>query len=165
MVAICGWLRYRSGEPFTYQTFNALSSVLMYRATLNLSVYNIMWQSQYLESVKLQSHINTNKEITTDCNMLRQRNKTWYMSKHVAAIGFVTIKAVCLQPYYCVFCSTMGMSNIKGQFTHSMPWPCHARATPMPFVNSHMPCRTAAVLWQCRVVCESLHGSQKYPNC
>jgi hypothetical protein len=40
-----------------------------------------------------------------------------------------------------------------------------AHAVPMPFVNSHMPCRAPALLRQCRVLRESSHGSQKYPNC
>ena len=38
----------------------------------------------------------------------------------------------------------------KGVFTHSMPRPCRSlirtcHAAPMPFVNSHMPCRSHAV--------------------
>jgi hypothetical protein len=53
--------------------------------------------------------------------------------------------------------------NVKGQFTHSMPRPCRSHA--MPFVNSHIPCRAPAMLRQCRVLRESLHGSRKYPNC
>jgi len=51
----------------------------------------------------------------------------------------------------------------KGRFTHSMSCPC--RSPPMPFVNSHIPCRAPALLRQCRFLRESLHGSRKYPNC
>jgi hypothetical protein len=42
---------------------------------------------------------------------------------------------------------------------------CRTHAVPMPFVNSHMPCRAPVLLRQCRVLCESPHGSRKYPNC
>jgi hypothetical protein len=38
-----------------------------------------------------------------------------------------------------------------------MPFPCR--------VNSHMPCRTPAILRQCRVLRESPRGRRKYPNC
>jgi hypothetical protein len=31
--------------------------------------------------------------------------------------------------------------------------------------NSHMSCHTPAILSQCRGLCESPRGSQKYPNC
>jgi hypothetical protein len=38
--------------------------------------------------------------------------------------------------------------------------------TPKPLkVNSHVPCRTPAILQQCHGLCESPCGSQKYPNC
>jgi hypothetical protein len=44
--------------------------------------------------------------------------------------------------------------------------PIHTyHAVPMPFVNSHMPCRAPALLQQCRVLRESPHSSRKYPNC
>jgi hypothetical protein len=44
---------------------------------------------------------------------------------------------------------------------------CRAHAVPLPYraVNSDMPCRAPALLWQCRVLCESLRGSRKYRNC
>ena len=45
--------------------------------------------------------------------------------------------------------------------THSMPRPCHFLCHA---VNSHMPCHTPALLRQCRVLCESPCGSQKYLN-
>jgi hypothetical protein len=38
-----------------------------------------------------------------------------------------------------------------------MPLPCR--------VNSHMPCRAPAILWQCCVLRESPRGRLKYPNC
>ena len=43
---------------------------------------------------------------------------------------------------------------------------CHAHAVPLlcRAVNSHMPCRTPAMLRQCRVLRESPRGSRKYPN-
>ena len=46
----------------------------------------------------------------------------------------------------------------EGRLTRSTPCPRRA-------INSHMPCRTPAMLRQCQVLCESLRGSQKYPNC
>jgi len=79
---MCGWVMYWSGEPFTYHMFNTPSSVLVYQATLNLSVYNTMWHSQYMEKVELWSHKHTDKEFTMDCNMVRECNKTQYVSKH-----------------------------------------------------------------------------------
>jgi len=39
-----------------------------------------------------------------------------------------------------------------------MQHPCRA-------VNSHMPCHAPALLRQCCVLRESLHGSRKHPNC
>jgi len=54
-----------------------------------------------------------------------------------------------------------GRTDIYGGFTHSVPCPC----CPMPCVNSHMPCRSPALLRQCRVLRESPRGSRKYPNC
>ena len=51
----------------------------------------------------------------------------------------------------------------KGRYTLSVPCPCRSPA--MPFVNSHMPCRTPAMLQQCRVLRESPRCSRKYPNC
>jgi hypothetical protein len=45
-----------------------------------------------------------------------------------------------------------------------MPLACRFPAMQCHF-NSHMPCRAPAILRQCRVLHESPHGSQKYPNC
>jgi len=54
-------------------------------------------------------------------------------------------------------------THSKGGFTHSMPCPCCSPA--MPCVNSHMPCRSPALLRQYGVLRESPRGSRKYPNC
>jgi hypothetical protein len=45
-----------------------------------------------------------------------------------------------------------------------MPFPCRSPAIPCR-VNFHLPCRTAAILRQCRVFRESPRDSRKYPNC
>jgi hypothetical protein len=45
-----------------------------------------------------------------------------------------------------------------------MPFPCLSPAMPCR-VNSHMSCRSPAILRQCRVLRESPRGSRKYPNC
>jgi hypothetical protein len=41
------------------------------------------------------------------------------------------------------------LEHTKAGFTHTMPFPCH----------------DPAILQQCHVLCESVHGRQKYPNC
>jgi len=48
---------------------------------------------------------------------------------------------------------------------HAAPmlFPSHSPA--MPCVNSHMPCRSPALLRECRVLRESPRGSRKYPKC
>ena len=43
--------------------------------------------------------------------------------------------------------------------------PCPCRSPAMPYVNSHMPCRSPALLQQCHVVRVSPGGSRKYSNC
>jgi hypothetical protein len=44
--------------------------------------------------------------------------------------------------------------------------PMSANAMPMPCrANSHTPCRSPAILRQCRVLSESPRGSRKYPKC
>jgi hypothetical protein len=45
-----------------------------------------------------------------------------------------------------------------------MQRPCRSPAMPCR-VNSHMQCRSPAVLRQCHVLRESPRGSRKYPNC
>jgi len=44
---------------------------------------------------------------------------------------------------------------------------CRAHAVPLPCraVNSHIPCRSPALLRQSRVLREIPRGSRKYPNC
>jgi len=39
------------------------------------------------------------------------------------------------------------------------------RSPAMPCINLHMSCCAPALLQQCCVLCESLRGSRKYPNC
>jgi hypothetical protein len=42
---------------------------------------------------------------------------------------------------------------------------CHVAPLPCRAVNSHVPCRSPAMLRQCRVLRENPRGSRKYPNC
>jgi hypothetical protein len=61
-------------------------------------------------------------------------------------------------------CSLKADSHIACR-AHAAPMPLPCRSPAMPCVNSHMPCRTPALLQQCRVLRGTPRGSRKYPNC